>query len=307
MCTSDAIAKRICLGTAQLGLDYGIANRHRRPDDSACDRLLSHAIERGVVCWDTARNYGDAEVRIGKFLRQCPKRDEVRIVSKLPPPPEDLPAFELTSWVAAETEASVKALGIQQLHGWLVHDCNTIRKYESGLWDALSVQRNRGLVKNLGISVYDEEELRLGFENPDLQAAQLTLNLLDHRFAQSGLLGECQRRNVEVYARSILLQGVFVMAPDDVARRVPRLRQPLNLLHSILSQHNLRPLDVALPFALAHHEVDFAVIGVDDESQLDDNLSRAESSVSVGLVDQLRAAFSELPTAAIEPRQWETF
>ena len=54
---ADGIS-RLCLGTAQLGLDYGVANASGRPDMMACDKLLERAIERNRV----AQNIPDARV-----------------------------------------------------------------------------------------------------------------------------------------------------------------------------------------------------------------------------------------------------
>ena len=111
---SDGLS-RLCLGTAQLGMDYGIANQLGRPDDAQCHRLLSGALERGVLCWDTAGSYGDAEGRIGEFLTNCHHRDQVKIVSKLGNPPTDLPDTGLRQWVTQEIDQTLCRLGVEKL------------------------------------------------------------------------------------------------------------------------------------------------------------------------------------------------
>ena len=292
------------MGTAQIGFDYGVANTRGRPDDGECNRLLSRAVERGVLHWDTARNYGDAEERIGRFLSQCPRRDEIQIVSKLPTPPVSLPVADLTKWVTSETNACLNALGVDQLHGWLVHDATAIRAHGNWLWDAMLAQIDRGAVRHVGVSVYDQEQLRHALECPSMTVVQLTLNLLDHRFVDSGLLAECHRRDVTIYARSVLLQGVFAMAIKNVPPRLSQLVEPLKRLSAIVSRYDLRPLEVALPFVLSHEDVDFAVIGVDDVSQLDDNLTRASNTLPDGFADELNTALVGMPLDVIEPRRW---
>lgn len=53
----------IILPTAQLGLDYGIANRSGRPDPDQARALLAAAREGGLDWLDTAPEYGQAEAR----------------------------------------------------------------------------------------------------------------------------------------------------------------------------------------------------------------------------------------------------
>lgn len=285
-------------------MDYGVANTLGRPDDAACAALLSRAVERNILRWDTARSYGDAEQRIGKFLASCPRRDDVQVVSKVAGPPTGLPPADILDWVATEVDASLRDLRIERLADLLIHDANAICRYGDAIWDAMTAQVDRGVVERIGLSVYDLHELRLGLDQPRTAAIQLTLNLFDHRFAKSALLDEVTRRSMTVYARSVLLQGVFTMTPERLPPSIRHLACHLHKLDGILGKYDVTSLDVALPFVLSHEQVDYAVIGVDDVAQLDHNLACAEQRVPARLVDELRFAFAELPADALEPRRW---
>ena len=208
---------RLCLGTAQLGLDYGIANANGKPSESDCDRLLSRAIERDVLRWDTARAYGDAEQRIGRFLAHCVHRDRIEIVSKLPSAPEGLETGQLRDWVSRQTEASLEALGIDQLTTWLVHSPDMLHRYGSALADSMFAQQQRGLALEIGASVYDPEEAERVLREGCYGAVQVPLNLLDARCLTSNVLQRCQARDISVYVRSVFLQGVFSVAAVIVA------------------------------------------------------------------------------------------
>ena len=59
---------RLTLGTAQLGLDYGVANKEGKPDKQQTQEILKYAAESGVNCYDTAPAYGESEKIIGDFL-----------------------------------------------------------------------------------------------------------------------------------------------------------------------------------------------------------------------------------------------
>ena len=56
------------LGTVQLGMPYGAANRTGQPPADEGIRIVRAAIERGVTHVDTARAYGDSERVVGEAL-----------------------------------------------------------------------------------------------------------------------------------------------------------------------------------------------------------------------------------------------
>src|SRR5690606_37631598 len=65
---NEAIATKLVLGTAQLGLDYGIANKYGKPDQTTAEKIVKTAIVNGAKFIDTARAYGDSENVLGAIL-----------------------------------------------------------------------------------------------------------------------------------------------------------------------------------------------------------------------------------------------
>ena len=75
---------RLCLGTVQFGLSYGITNSGGQVSEIEVARILRMA-EQSDVCWlDTAQAYGSAEEVLG---RQLPQGHQLRLISKLPAQP----------------------------------------------------------------------------------------------------------------------------------------------------------------------------------------------------------------------------
>ena len=56
---------KLALGSANFGLDYGVANNSGRISECALSDILSFAQGAGVKVIDTAQAYGDSESRIG--------------------------------------------------------------------------------------------------------------------------------------------------------------------------------------------------------------------------------------------------
>ena len=52
------ITDKMILGTAQFGMDYGIANVSGKPKKKEVFGIIDHAWEKGVRRFDTAPSYG---------------------------------------------------------------------------------------------------------------------------------------------------------------------------------------------------------------------------------------------------------
>ena len=65
---------QLVLGTAQLGLNYGITNSDGKPKLEQSLEIITYALDNGINVFDTARAYGDSEHIIGlakeKLLEQ---------------------------------------------------------------------------------------------------------------------------------------------------------------------------------------------------------------------------------------------
>ena len=72
----------LVLGSVQLGVPYGAANRTGKPSRAAALRLVTRAVDAGITKFDTARAYGDSEDRLGEALRT---RKAIRTITKLSP------------------------------------------------------------------------------------------------------------------------------------------------------------------------------------------------------------------------------
>ncbi|HEY6181395.1 MAG TPA: aldo/keto reductase, partial [Terriglobales bacterium] len=73
----------LTLGTAQLGMKYGITNRTGKPARSVAVSLVRRAIGCGVMHLDTARGYGESEAVLGEALQGL--QSSVEVITKLDP------------------------------------------------------------------------------------------------------------------------------------------------------------------------------------------------------------------------------
>ena len=76
------VRPKLVLGTAQLGMKYGIANCIGKPKLEVAREILTIACQNNIEIWDTSPEYGDSEMIIGEYLKTSQERP--KISSKLP-------------------------------------------------------------------------------------------------------------------------------------------------------------------------------------------------------------------------------
>ncbi len=178
----------LVLGSVQLGLAYGAANRTGKPSRETALRLVQHAAESGIAQFDidTARAYGDSEDRIGEALTG---KHTVRTITKLSPLSELPPTAGrevVRDAVDASIAQSLAALRRDRLDCLLLHRAEHMRSHGGAIWERLVERLEDGSVLSLGVSVASPFEALLALAYPDVRHLQLPFNLLDWRWREKG-------------------------------------------------------------------------------------------------------------------------
>ena len=272
-------AERFVLGTAQLGMEYGINNATGRPTQPDATQIIRSTIANGAQYLDTARGYLDSEAVIGNALRGG-WSERVKVITKLSPLdecPPDAAIETVDAFVKASIYESCTHLGCRLLDTVLLHRAEHIESWNGGVLQSLKSLVNGGVIHRLGVSVQTPDELSLALEHPDLTVIQMPFNILDWRFdsyiPQIQLARE--RRGLTLHTRSALLQGL--LASDDVAKwEAVGIDEPVEIITWLLSQTNKAGAsDVpsfCLRYCFSQPWIDGVVVGVENESQLFDNL-----------------------------------
>ena len=73
------------LGTAQLGMEYGLTNKAGKPELKKAFEVLDEAIKQGIRSFDTASAYGDSEKILGEYFYENKGLNNIEIITKLKP------------------------------------------------------------------------------------------------------------------------------------------------------------------------------------------------------------------------------
>ena len=194
---------KLCIGTAQLGMDYGITNAKGQVNIDEAKKILQLGVENGIDTLDTAQAYGCAETVIG----QCwPGITEPKVISKHS---DQVCTSTIVDWEKRFQEG-LESLNLSRLDSYLLHDSSDL-KDEKGkeLLDWLISLKERDLVSRIGVSIYNIDDL-IDLPLNHIDVVQLPISIYDQRPLENGLVSLLTSRNIAIYARSIFLQGLLL-------------------------------------------------------------------------------------------------
>jgi len=283
------------LGTAQLGTDYGIANRTGRPDTEEAENMLERAWRGGVRLLDTAPAYGDSEAVIGGFL-ESHSECSFAVISKLDP------VIDLANAdaVKAAVLQSCDRIG-QPLEGVLLHNAAALAV---GGGEALRHCVDNGLTAAAGVSVYTPEEFRAALDEDVIDIIQAPYNALDRRLHDEGLLKQAADAGNRVFLRSAYLQGLLLIEPDTLPRTMAFAATTIANWQALCADHGLSPLQGALGFVRATAPEAWVVIGCESEAQVDETLAATKMEPPDGSFLAAVEALQADNPSIIDPRTW---
>lgn len=295
---------RLALGTAQLGMRYGIANRHGQPSARSAHAILAGARDAGIEWFDTAPGYGESEAVVGRFLRRTPGAAALRICTKLPALCADLPSTQVWKCASDHLERSRRELGRDTIDLYLLHQPRDLRRHGAALSDCLQDFRRRGWIGQAGASVYAPAEARAAVSGGVGGGIQYPFNLLDRRFVTSGCTATLRRHGTLSFARSPLLQGVLGLPAARLPRRVAGARAYLRTLSAALRPYRLSTAAAAIAFAAQESGADWIVVGAETPEQVDELAQAIRIRLPPELVALFTRRLARVPAGVRDPRRW---
>lgn len=261
---------KLALGTVQFGLNYGVANTSGQVSSEVASDILQHAHQSGIDTLDTAIAYGESESVLGHIGVQPWK-----VVTKLPAVPDV--CTDVTQWVQAQVQGSLGRIGIDSLHGLLLHrPGQLLEDIGAELFAALQSLKADGLVAKVGISVYGPAELDALSGRYTFDLVQAPLNILDRSLVDSGWAQRLKKDGIEVHTRSAFLQGLLLMPKEKRHAKFDRWKDIWSEWDQWLAETGLSPLQACLRYANKLDCTDRVVVGVDNVAQLEEIIAAAE-------------------------------
>ena len=292
------MVRKIVIGSASFGTKYGLIN------DSAIDRadvakILSHGLSEGIRTIDTASSYRGSERVIGN----C-KLAEWEVISKIRKKPINLRKEEITNWAINEVVSSLKRLRKKSLYGLLLHHPEDLISRDGDQYiKALCEIKKEGLVKKIGFSIYQSEQLDIltGSFWPDI--VQAPINAFDKRIVDSGWIERLVKSGSEIHARSVFLQGLLLSKDLRKHEYFKKWNKQFDSWHVHLERNGILPLEGALLAVANISSVTKIVVGVNSFQQFCEIIEACKSLAKRGVAidsSALKCTEEDL----IDPRQW---
>lgn len=257
---------KVGLGTVQFGLDYGISNKSGRTNSEEVTKILQYASENDIDTLDTASAYGEAEKILGEN-----NLDGFRVISKFMPPNEK-------ETIRIQLQQSLEKLKQKNIYGYLAHRPMAVLE-NPNQWDELLKAKEEKLVTKIGFSLNKPEELtKLLEENfiPDL--IQVPYNYFDNRFQEQMI--DLHSKGCEIHTRSAFLQGLFFMESESLSSHFNEVKPKIKNL-----QNSIKNLSGSLlKFVCDCSYIDKVIIGVENLSQLKDNLNGISTAENLPVI-----------------------
>jgi len=284
--------QKIVMGSAQFGLEYGV-NNAGRPKESEVFSILNYLYANGIKTIDTANAYGTAIDILSRYHNTSPNRFD--IINKF--------SLQKNQHVL-EVKGELKRLKVDFFETYLFH---SFQEYEScpiSIFDQLIQLKEEGSIKKIGVSIYTNNQFQKIAVDKRIDVIQFPFNLLDNINQRGALMTLAKQNQKKLYARSIFLQGLFFKDISAFPISLAPLKKYVTEINDIADKVKLNCTQLALGYVFAQSEIDYVIIGIDNQGQLENNLSCASVKLPpevISLIDAIHVNEVDL----LYPYNWK--
>jgi aryl-alcohol dehydrogenase-like predicted oxidoreductase len=260
---------------------------------------IQRALELGVNWIDTAAAYGfgHSEEVVGRALDGLTDRPYVFTKASLLEGPDRRVVHSLKrDSILREAYGSLERLRVDAIDLYQIHWPVPDEDIEEG-WAAFVELKEQGLVRHIGVSNFDVEQLRRIQQIAPVETLQPQYSLIEREIERE-ILPFAERDGIGVIGYSPMGSGLLSGAmtreriaglPDDDWRkhddrfREPELSRNLDLverLSAVAGRHGTVPGAVAIAWTLSNPAVDGAIVGFRSPEQVDPLIDAANLELS---------------------------
>ena len=160
-----------------------------------------------------------------------------------------------------------------------------------------------GLVKKIGVSIYDPSECEKFMQLTRFDIVQAPLNIVDRRLETSGWLSKLYSEEIEIHTRSVFLQGLLLMPNNRIPKNFYKWSNVWEKWSLELKKNDLSAVEACLLYPLSLPEIEHVIVGVDSADQLNELIKRSKSKHS-----QIDFSFMiSNDQSLINPSNWNKF
>jgi aryl-alcohol dehydrogenase-like predicted oxidoreductase len=281
-------------------------------EDDESIAAIHRALDLGVNWIDTAAAYGfgRSEEVVGRALEGVQNRPYVFTKASLLEGADRRVVHSLKrDSILREADASLRRLGVDAIDLYQIHWPVPEEDIEEG-WAALAELKQQGIVRHIGVSNFDVDQLRRIQQIAPVETLQPQYSLIE-RDVEREILPFAEREGIGVIVYSPMGSGMLTggmtreriagLADDDWRKYDARFKEPevsrnlelVERLKVVSGRYDTTPGAVAVAWTLRNPAVDGAIVGFRRPDQVDPILGAA----SLQLTDEDLAEIEGVATA----------
>jgi len=276
------VSATLGIGTATFLAGYGLGAA-MRPDAD----LLAAAVAAGVAYLDTAADYGESEIAVGRV-----RAPGVRVSTKVKPSE----AFAAVEASCARLQGPVDTI--------LMHSAAAEQLGSAPAIDALQEAKARGLASRIGASTYGADAASAALARSWVDVVQVEYSIVNQSVLRALDARGVRARGQEVVARSVLCKGLLTSRRTAAPDLVSDVREAIEEIERCAREwrHSIETL--AIRFALDSPGVDVVLVGVSSASELDVALAAARAEPLTQDQWKRLASLDRSGADAVHPERW---
>ena len=282
--------QKLVLGTANFGDNYGISKKLRLSDQEV-DGVLNWASEK-IEELDTSEDYKGSHKAISKHSKNF------KITTKI-----NLNKLGSTKDLAPKVINICKEIGIEKIERVLLRPHAADPNFTLDAIKELEKLRLIGSIASLGLTIYETKEMDYFIGVLDFPITfQVPLNLLNRSFQEQITSNPIRYQEFNFYVRSIFLQGLVLMNPEDIPHHLTEAIESIRCLNDKLNKLGLSTLEATFAFIRNQNWVTGAVVGVTSLNELKTNLHafKDKEEIDWSFLQDLPYP----PARILDPRRW---
>ncbi len=267
---------KLCLGSANFGSKYGLDNKKINKEKLL--KIINLANKNKLLNIDTSFEYSGSHLKLKKISSK-----KLTINTKI--------FFKKNqNYISIKKKIlNFNKSSHSKIYSLLFHEQNDA--LNSRKVELLKKLKSDGLVSKIGVSVYDLSVLKkiLNIWIPDI--VQIPVNPFNRDFISKNFLSYLKKRKITIYARSIFLRGMLVKKSDILKSK---FKKDLEDWFNFCENENIHPVKACIDFCKSMKEIDYIIIGVDDETELMQIIKFSKQNIKIKLNSIIKRKYRKI-------------
>jgi hypothetical protein len=251
---------KLTLGTANFLKNYTLIQKNNL-NFLYKKKLISKAKILGIKFIDTSPSYGKAEKIIGKTGIQI-----FKIITKIPKLPSSK-INNISDWILKNLKNSLKNFNQKKIYGLLIHSKFDFMNNKKDYLEAFNIIKRKDLVKKIGISLYEADDLNkiVKYWKPDI--VQIPYNIIDRRIQSKKFINVIKKNRIELHVRSVFLKGILVNQ-KSYPKFLNKWKKKINYWFEWCKNKKIKPSSAAFLFVKKNKLINNIVVSFDNIEQM---------------------------------------